>query len=94
MGLRSLSSPLAIGSRLANSGATTYDNQFYGSIDEVAVYNKALTTAQVQSHYLVAGVPPVITQINPFNLDTNQNSTVAFRSRRCFNVVRRKPGQR
>ena len=77
-GLRNETAPLSIGSRLSTATATDYDNQFFGGIDDVAIYNYALSAAQVQAHYFTAGIAPVITQVSPSSVTTNQNSTVAF----------------
>lgn len=77
-GIQKETAPLAIGSRLSTSTATDYDNQFYGFIDDVAIYNYALTTAQVQAHYFSSGIAPVITQVTPQTLSTNVGSTVSF----------------
>lgn len=68
---------LAIGSRQEGQG-TQYDNQFIGSIDEVAIYNYALSAAQVQAHYNASGVPATIAQISPNNVTTNVGATVSF----------------
>jgi len=79
-GLLSSSEPLTIGAReSANYSDTNYDFQFYGSVDDVAVYNKALSAGQVQSHYLASGVPPLITGLAPSSdVTTNQAANVAF----------------
>jgi hypothetical protein len=78
-GLLSSSLPLTIGAReSANFTTVSNDFQFIGKIDEVAVYNRALSPAEVQSHYFASGIGPVITQISPFNWTTNQNSPVTF----------------
>ncbi|MEO6034410.1 MAG: LamG-like jellyroll fold domain-containing protein [Verrucomicrobiota bacterium] len=51
-GLLASTNPMTIGSR--QSGASgSYNNQFNGLIDEVAIYNYALSPAQVQAHYSV-----------------------------------------
>src|SRR5204863_9736466 len=73
-GILGLTVPMSIGSRLAGSGSTDYDSQFQGVIDDVALYNYALSPAQVAGHYCSAGVPPVITQIQPFNEETNSGA--------------------
>jgi hypothetical protein len=61
-GILSSSHEVTIGSR--QSGSSVYDNNFNGSIDEVAVYASALSSAQVQNHYnaqyLAPGTAPVI----------------------------------
>ena len=66
-----------IGSRQSGSG-TDYDLQFNGSIGEVAVYNYALTSTQVQTHYFAAGIGPVIS-VTPTNyLTANEGSTLTL----------------
>jgi hypothetical protein len=77
-GILGLTVPMSIGSRLAGLSSTDYDSQFQGVIDDVALYNYALSPAQVASHYFSAGVPPVITQIQPFNEETNSGATATF----------------
>ena len=54
------------------------DFQFIGKIDEVAVYNRALTATDVQNHFFGSGIAPAITQIQPSSLTTNQGATVQF----------------
>ncbi|HTI98396.1 MAG TPA: LamG-like jellyroll fold domain-containing protein, partial [Dongiaceae bacterium] len=58
-GILSTTNTMSIGSR--QSGTTTFNNQFRGLIDEVAVYNYALTPARVTAHYnaqaVVVSVP-------------------------------------
>lgn len=77
-GIRSLTLPISIGARVGDIAASDYTNQFGGSIDDVALYNYALSPAQVSAHYLAAGVPPVITAIQPVNLETNSGATATF----------------
>lgn len=78
-GLLASTTPLSIGARQSsNNGGTNYDAQFYGSIDDVAIYNKALSAAQVQAHYLQWGVAPQITQVQPASLVTNETANVSF----------------
>lgn len=57
-GIQMGTSPISIGSRQPDF-RSTYTANFIGSIDEVAIYNYALSAAQVQSHYL-AGTNPVV----------------------------------
>jgi hypothetical protein len=55
--------PVTIGSRRSGTGA--YDLNFYGTVDEPALYPTALTPAQVAAHYNVwlrPGQPPLIAQ--------------------------------
>ena len=57
--------PMSIGSRQAGAG-TAYNNQFVGYIEEVAVYDYALTADQVLAHFQsVSNRPPVFVN-NPF----------------------------
>jgi hypothetical protein len=67
---------LTIGARQEALGSQ-YDNQFIGQIDEVAVYNYALTPAQVSAHYFSSGIAPII-QATPANETTNVGSTASF----------------
>jgi len=79
-GLLSSSTPLSIGARQsANNGNTNYDYQWYGPIDDVACYNKALSAAQVAAHYYAEGIAPLITGLTPSsNWTTNQGANPTF----------------
>ena len=48
-GILTSSHEIAIGAR--QSGSTAYDLNFKGTLDEVAIYGKALSSSQVQAHY-------------------------------------------
>jgi hypothetical protein len=64
-GILSSTNSISIGSR--QSGSAAYDLQFVGLMEEVAVYNYALSSTQVQAHYrAVSNRPPVFVS-NPFN---------------------------
>jgi hypothetical protein len=56
-GIQMGTSPISIGSRQPDF-RSTYTANFVGSIDEVSIYNYALSATQVQNHYL-AGTNPV-----------------------------------
>jgi hypothetical protein len=56
-GIQAGTSPISIGSRESGFNSN-FDLNFQGLIDEVAIYNYALTPAQVQNHYL-NGLNPV-----------------------------------
>ncbi len=62
--LNSSLTPLTIGSRAlsATSGVT---NQFYGNINDVAVFNQALSAGQIASQYQLAGpfAPSIVAQL-------------------------------
>jgi hypothetical protein len=71
--------PLSIGARQSgNNIPVTYDYQFVGAIDDVAIYNQALSAAQVQSHYFASGASPVIMQITPSSQNVNQGDNATF----------------
>lgn len=76
---RNTSGPLIIGAR----GVTTssVDELFNGSVDEVAVYTKALSQAQIQAHYVAAlygnSTKPIFKQ-QPFSQTVVVGSTVNF----------------
>jgi O-glycosyl hydrolase len=54
---------MSIGSRTASASSTGFANQFVGTIDDVALYNYALTASEVQQLYAAASVPAInITQ--------------------------------
>ena len=67
---------LAIGARQEGFG-TQYDNQFFGAISQVAVYNYALTPAQVQTHYFASGIAPAVNP-TPSQETTNLGATATF----------------
>lgn len=64
--------PMSIGAR-SSSGAS-FDQQFGGSINDVAIFTNALTAAQIQAEYFAAGIPPAITNY-PTNVTVNQYGT-------------------
>jgi hypothetical protein len=78
-GLLSSSMPITIGARESgNFTPVNNDFQFLGRIDEVAIYNRPLTATEVQNHYFVSGIAPVITQISPQSWTTNNTANVTF----------------
>lgn len=78
-GILAATTPLSIGAReSADYGLTNYDFQFLGKIDDVALYNKALSAGQVQAHYYASGIAPLNVQILPTDVTTNQGSTLTF----------------
>jgi hypothetical protein len=65
-GLQSSANATTFGARQSGA-ASPYDLQFVGSMEEVAIYNVALTPAQVLRHYnAVSNRPPVFAS-NPFS---------------------------
>ena len=79
-GILSSSFPMSIGAReSANNNPTNYDFQLLGAVDDVAIYNKALTAGQIQAHFSASGLAPSISRILPTNnITTNQGSTITF----------------
>ena len=75
-GLLNSTDSMSIGSRQSGYG-TGYNSQFVGNIDDVAIYNYALTPAQVLNHYTSAGVPPRIT-MQPSDVTTNEGTTATM----------------
>jgi hypothetical protein len=78
-GLLATSQPLTIGARESgNNDPVNYDYQFIGKIDDVAIYNQALSAAQVQSHYFASGAAPVLNQLQPASQSVNQGDNATF----------------
>jgi hypothetical protein len=76
-GILASTQSLAIGARQEGAG-TPFDDQFTGSINEVALYNYALTSYQVQTHYVAAGIAPANLQVQPSSQDADVGQTVTF----------------
>ncbi len=75
-GLLSSSNPMSIGAR--QSGTTTYDLQFAGSLEDVAVYNYPLSAVRVRAHFNAATNRPPAFLANPFTEpDVNAGATVS-----------------
>lgn len=75
-GVLASSRSMLIGSR-PSSPTTNNDDQFVGYIDDVAVYNYALTSGDVSNQYVSADIPAmVVTQ--PTNTTVGQNGTAVF----------------
>jgi hypothetical protein len=68
--------PTTIGSR-ASSSIAEFDNQWSGSIDDVAIYGTVLSPSQVLAHYFAGQRPPIIT-LQPTNQTTPENVIVTF----------------
>ena len=78
VGIQAQPMPMTIGAR-KQSDASEYNQQWLGVIDDVAVYDKALSPSQVLSHYYGAQFPPIIT-LQPTNTVAAENVTVTFYS--------------
>jgi hypothetical protein len=68
--------PVTIGSRMPNL-TLDFTNNFVGTIDDVAVYNYALSPAKVLAHYYAAGPLPIFT-LQPTNADYSDGGALAF----------------
>ncbi|MBF0238778.1 MAG: LamG domain-containing protein [SAR324 cluster bacterium] len=75
-GTQSFASELYIGAK-ANHTAP-----FYGHMDEVMIYNRALNLAEIKT--LATTLPPTATSFDYHNLDANQDYTVRIESRARF----------
>ena len=77
-GIESTPVPMAIGARQSGAGSG-YDWQFGGSIDEVAIYDTALSSDRVLSHYYAAGIAPSFPQ-PPANTTVSEGGTATIRT--------------
>jgi hypothetical protein len=78
-GILNSSVPMSIGARQSgNNGNTNYDYQWYGAIDDVAIYPRALSAAQVSAHYYAVGVGPSAVQVLPASPTEDQGGSVTF----------------
>jgi len=68
--------PTTIGSRQGDP-TLDYNNQWIGTIDDVAIYGSALSAGQILTHFYAGQRPPVIT-LQPTNQTTPENITVTF----------------
>ncbi len=75
--------PMTIGARAAGGSSAKPDLQFIGTIDEVALYNYALTATQVASHYSAAASQ----QAKPIIFLQPQSQTNALGSTATFTVT-------
>ena len=76
-GVLSTAVPVSIGARLT-SGSSAYGQQFLGDINDVAIYNYALSSNQVVTHYLAAGIVPRFTLRPPSATTTNEGTTLTI----------------
>jgi hypothetical protein len=75
-GIANSALPTIIGSRQSLSGGA-FDYQFDGTVDEVAVYNYALTSTQVVNHYFAAGIAPTVT-VSPLDQTGPEGGSATF----------------
>ncbi len=70
-GISSTTRRTIIGSKPSNSTTNANDLTFVGLVDDVSIYNYALSAAQIGAHYAAAGVPPSFTQSPALAITTN-----------------------
>jgi len=75
-GIQAQPLPMTIGAR-KNSGSAEYDNQWTGTIDEVAAYRTALTPAQVIAHYYGGQRGPLMS-LQPTNQTISEGLTLTM----------------
>lgn len=78
-GIQKSTSPMSIGARYSSAASMAgdfYDNQFFGNINDVAIYSRALSAEEVKAHYFVAGIAPSLTLDVPASTNINQNGTL------------------
>ena len=68
--------PMSIGA--GSSDGVNYTNQFIGNINDVAVYNYALSAAQVGAQYTAPGVPPAFVQVPANSYLVNAGATLTI----------------
>ena len=84
-GLLTSASPVSIGSRQSGA-ATSYDNQFVGYMEEVAIYGYPLSSNQVLAHFLTATNRAPTFLINPFTV-TNANAGQSYSANLATNAT-------
>ena len=73
----SAANPMTIGSAQNNTRTGPYTLQYNGYVNDVALYNYALSDAQIQANYLAAGFPPKITQQPVSSTNVNEGTTLS-----------------
>ena len=67
--------PVSVGAQMSGSD---YLYQFVGTIDEVAVYNRALSAGEVAAHYNAAPIVPYFTAVPAATVDAYAGQTVTL----------------
>lgn len=76
-GILASSRTMLIGARPSNSSTNHNDDDFVGYIDDVAVYNYALTASAVSNQFVSADIPAFVAT-QPTNTTAGQNGTAEF----------------
>ncbi|HEY1790913.1 MAG TPA: LamG-like jellyroll fold domain-containing protein [Verrucomicrobiae bacterium] len=75
-GVLSSSYLMGIGARQSGLG-TSYNDQFLGYVNDVAIFNYALSPSQIANQYFQSGVAPVITEQPVAGTNVEQGSTLS-----------------
>ncbi|MGH7940647.1 MAG: LamG-like jellyroll fold domain-containing protein, partial [Limisphaerales bacterium] len=78
LGLYESPDPLTIGAAASDSTGTNYNDQFYGYISDVAVYNYAMTASQVLAQFASADEPPLLTLPPLANVTGNGSGSLSI----------------
>jgi hypothetical protein len=68
--------PMSIGSVQNSSETAAYTLQYVGSVNDVAVYNYALSAAQISAQFAASGTMPIITQQPMASTNVDQYATL------------------
>jgi hypothetical protein len=77
IGIFATTNPVTIGCRMSTL-TSGFNYNWEGNIQDVAIYNYALTAAQVQTHYLAAGIPPQFSQQPPNSTNLSYGDTLTL----------------
>ncbi len=75
-GILAATNLMGIGSRIGTLG-TNYDDQFYGSVNDVAIFNYALSQNEVVNEYVINDIPPYFTQLAPAGINLNSGAPLS-----------------
>lgn len=77
-GIYETPAPMTIGAAASDATGTNFAYQFYGNVDDVAVFNYAMTASQVAAQYSASGVPPYFTQPLSATVATNGGGSLVI----------------
>ena len=75
-GLLMTTNEVVIGSRMSGQ-STAFNDDFNGTIQNVAIYNYALSASQVANHYYAAGIGPSVTTTNQITVNDGTTLIIA-----------------
>lgn len=70
--------PMTIGAKKSSATTNSYNLQFVGRINDVAIYNYALSSNQVSGQYTAAGVAPYFTQQPPASTNVSEGGILTI----------------